>query len=262
MQPAVISETAEEGEEVYRKEVPASAFADEYTSYAEEGPLELLVNEVQCLLMLRNNDTGAEWPLVPPDADEDAIASKAAVEEMKSHLSITYCGDDGVEKTMNSFADSISAKQYRIFSLSNGVRIEYTLGTPPDVRMVVPLQMTVEAYEEITAFYAEDSKVLKRLEYFYSLVTLSVAQNDAQRKELLDSYPILESQDIYVARKMSDKERKEIEGYFTGAGFTIERIDELYEALKYEEEGEDKPYFVIPVDYTLEIGRASCRERV
>ena len=46
-------------EEVYRQEIPASAFADEYMSYGEDGSMELLVNEAQCLLMLEDRPTVA-----------------------------------------------------------------------------------------------------------------------------------------------------------------------------------------------------------
>ena len=251
MQPAAFSAAGAGTGETYRKEVPSSSFADEYTSYAEDGNLELLVNEARCLLLLRDNATGAAYPLTPDDADGDAIASKAGIEEMKSHLNILYSGDDGVEKTMSSYADCVAKAQYRLFSLADGVRVEYTLGTPPDQRMILPLQMTVEAYADITGFYAQEEKTLKRLQYFYSLVSLSVVQNDAQRKELLAAYPVLEKQDIYVARTMSEKERKELEGYFQAAGFTLERVDKLYEELGFAEERGSKPYFIIPVDYTL-----------
>ena len=85
---------------------------------------------------------------------------------MKSHLNILYSGDDGVEKTMSSYADCVAKAQYRLFSLADGVRVEYTLGTPPDQRMILPLQMTVEAYADITGFYAQEEKTLKRLQYF------------------------------------------------------------------------------------------------
>ena len=241
-------------EEVYRQEIPASAFADEYMSYGEDGSMELLVNEAQCLLMLEDRTTGRQWPLVPTDVIEDPLASKNTAEAIQAHLHIRYCADDGVEMTMNSYSDCVSKSQYRLFALANGVRVEYTLGTPPDQRFVLPQLMAVEDYEEITAFYAQNDKVLRRLKYFYSLVTLSSAQSAERRQEQLDKYPALEKQDLYVSRSMTVKEKRELEGYFTEAGFTLTRVDDIYAKLGFQEESESKPYFVIPVDYTLENG--------
>ena len=69
------------------------------------------------ILTLVDDATGITWSSAMDGAASDNLAAKALLE-------VTFRGEDNVETTWNTFQNCVAFKDYKLFQIENGVRIE------------------------------------------------------------------------------------------------------------------------------------------
>ncbi len=84
---------------------------------AQEGGRTLKLDTDNMILTLTDDATGRTWSSAMDGAAADNLAAQAL-------LQVTFRGEDNVETTWNSFQNCVAFKDYKLFQLENGVRIE------------------------------------------------------------------------------------------------------------------------------------------
>ena len=168
----------------------AITISNEYLS------LEMDTNTTQFVLKDQN---GREWRSNPADADKDPITYPGTEtrERLYSTMYLTYTpnGSDSVQ--INNYTRSISKLGYTVEQLDDtSIRVNYSIGNVEQLYQI-PLAMT----EERAAIFKErlpKKDYEKKLIIRYRKVTPEEAANRKDRDELLERYPSLEYQTLYI----------------------------------------------------------------
>ena len=100
-----------------------------YEVYAETSALQLLVNEANAQVAVREKRTGDIWFTNPQDVDQqERIAKGALKDRIKAQLSMSYYTPRDQLITLDSYNDAVKYGQFSVTQIQDGVRIEYTLG--------------------------------------------------------------------------------------------------------------------------------------
>jgi len=81
---------------------------------------------------------------VPPDVDDDPLASDLNKSLLKSQVTINYFTSGRVPGRFNSFDHAVATEQFRLESIDNGLRVIYTVGDISSPTGIVPLYITQE----------------------------------------------------------------------------------------------------------------------
>jgi len=229
--------------------------------------LGLYVNEATGETAVRDKASGKIWLSNPRGRDQDPIAKGINKDLLSSQISIVYYDVESKQYTMNSYTDSAVYGQIETAEIPGGVRVIYTFGEVGAAKLVPPLILK-ERFEEIVAkldlqetkdryseLYGKELKVDRakdRLTEKYRLLSLSQARDDAHRKELLDKYPVLEQNDLYEIRSVTERIVDELESYIKATGYTLDDLQQDLVASGYAEAEAAKANFIIPLEYKLE----------
>lgn len=138
--------------------------------------------------------------------------------------------------------------QYSVQEGEDGVRFNMTLGRDSNNRLF-PMAMTQERFDAVTSQL--EGRTLRRLKALYTLVD-AAALDEETRKTLVEQYPLLAEQPLYVAvDDLTDRDRDDLEEAFAAAGYTAEDLAADNEALGIQTEEAVFPSFQIAVEYTL-----------
>lgn len=214
----------------------------------ENEKLKLVMDPITTQFYLKVKETGEVWYSNPQDASEDTIALPVERERLQSTLLLTYSTINGVDTRYNNYAYSIKNGIYDIEQGDDYIKVFYSIGDM-DKEYIIPPVITVEKMEEFTSKMAK-TNVLMMEEYYkkYDINKLGKADNEEQ---LLASYPILETEVIYVLRSTTkDNIKAKMEQFFEEAGYTLEDYAED-KALDLTTKTSNKPVFNVNVVYRL-----------
>ena len=197
---------------------------------------------------LQNKQDGHLWRSIPVGADKDPLALAGSKNLLQSTLAITYSTANGVRTLYDNYEYSIKNQIYEIHADNQAIRVDYTLGR-------IARAYTIPAVIE-----------MKRMDRFLSQMTKAQSRKvldsyrkydparlkDNQKAELLEKYPQLETDVIYVLRdNVKDFLKEEFEGLFEAAGYTYE--DYLSDQMETDRTvGAKTAVFNISVIYRLE----------
>ncbi len=211
--------------------------------------LELYFDEVDTKIAVRDKRSGALWFSNPVNEEEDLVSSTYYQKILKSQLYLTYIDKDTKISTMNNYTSSIENGQFEIEYLEDGVKITYFIADEA-LSIRLPEAVSVERMEGFLSLMPEDQqKKVKRNYTLYSVESLEADKKD----ELLDKYPTLKNEDLYILRSgTKDYMREELSSYFEAIGYTQEDYDLDCQNLA-EGNVTDDAWFQVPITYQLEM---------
>lgn len=232
------------------KTVPVYGYEEGKSEYVLENDLlKLTLNPETTHFTLEEKNTGKIWNSNPEDLSNETIANSSAKAALQSTLIIQYSTSTGVVTTFNNFSHSIENGLYEIEELEDGLKVRYSIGNIERV-YVFPSALPESRFNE---FYSlMDSKSQKKVNEYYRKYDINNLRSTDNRSELLETYPDLENECVYVLREgLQEYIKVNIESYFESAGYTYEDY-ELDEARYAVTRVIDKPVFNVSVVYRLE----------
>lgn len=225
------------GNEAYEEGTAFAAKSDSAPSVdgmqlaAENDFLKLYINTKTAETAVYDKRTGTTTYSNPPEGASDALASKTNKAYLQSQLIVDFYNASRNSTTYNSYDYSTSLGQFEIESITNGVRVLYTLGDLSSETGIVPE-------------YIEEA----RLESYLA----NLSEKDA--KYVRQRFNKWEEKEGWMALvegvKGAASQLRKMNNYLAEAGYT----EEDYEAdmIASGVEGAIPTYFVIPLEYTLE----------
>ncbi len=231
--------------------IPVNAYADgEGTLKMENDRLAFVMDKTTTQFSVKVKSSGKVWTSNPAGAADDPVAMAAEKGRVQSTLTLTYTDESGLETMMNNFDYSISNGLYSIEQPDDKtIKVNYSIGEV-NKEFTIPPVTTKENYEKwIAAMDKSEGTFTSQYYKKYDINNLKAKDN---KDELLQNYPILADQVIYVLRdKANDSIRKKLEGYFAKAGYTPEDFA-ADKALSNAESTSDKPVFDVSMIYKLD----------
>ena len=215
----------------------------------ENDSLKLVMDPMTTQFSLEVKATGKIWYSNPQDVDSDTIALALEKSNLRSTLLMSYCMTGGMEVKFNSYDQSVVNGLYELETGEDYIRVKYSLGNLEREYVIPPVGKAADMEKWFEAMPNEDRTLVKRYYKKYDINDLGKKDN---KEELLESYPILETEPIYLLRDgVSGAVKTKMESVFEGIGYTLEDF-EADKELNQKEASTDKPVFNVDVIYRLD----------
>lgn len=215
----------------------------------ENDSLKLVMDPKTTQFSLEVKATGKVWYSNPQDVDSDTFALALEKSNLKSTLLMSYCMTGGMEVKFNSYDQSTVNGLYELEAGEDYIRVKYSLGNLEREYVIPPVGKASDMDTMFEAMSNEDRTLVKRYYKKYDINNLGKKDN---KEELLASYPILETEPIYVLRdEVGVAVKTKMEILFENVGYTYEDF-EADKELNLKESSADKPVFNVDVVYRLE----------
>ena len=210
--------------------------SDSYIAAENENFSLLLDGQANPIIL--HKPTGRVWKSVPDNNTGNSKYSSALI--------ISYFSDNSTKVTLYSSESSVDKNQVRVFTLKDGVKVEYGFGEM-SADYVYPDVISRERLEKFLArMNEEDAEYILRR---YRLYVLNEYE-DEERAYLLNTYPRLRNEDLYILTNMSTNlMKKRTDEIFRSAGYTSE--DRNLDNGNTTTERENPQTFRVSVSYTL-----------
>lgn len=213
--------------------------------------LKLEMDPLTTTFTLTVKSSGKVWHSVPEDGANDPKAITETKKKLQSTFLLTYSRQAGLETTYDSYSYSAANQIYDIETGDDYIKVMYSLG---DVEKEYVIPVVAKAAELDELFAKMDKKEKDVCKQFYKKYDLNnLSKSDAKIKdELVETYPILSDEPIYVLRDTTrEAQKKAMQGYFENAGYTYEMFLADKE-LNTKEATQDKPIFNASIIYRLD----------
>ncbi|MBO7292906.1 MAG: hypothetical protein J6V07_03120 [Clostridia bacterium] len=212
--------------------------------------------------------------------------------QLLSQVVVSYKGSDGNLKTMYSFTEAAQRGQIQIKPITNGIRVQYTIGRE-NTTYLMPAWITVERFEEeilgplrayeqeLIDLYGEGSFehreftdfVLRKFEGSYDLRDpYNPANGEKELEAMQAAYPITAKKDangkfyaIYtVAEGMGDVSKATLETMIRTycPDYTYEDLEKDNAFTEYVSKEETLPLFKLSLEYTINLDDGSLDVRL
>ncbi len=231
-------------------------------SYAGDGKEIVLENDQLKFVMDANTtyfsilvkSSGKVWTSIPDDVENDTIAMSAEKGRIRSTLNITYSDAIGTAISLNNYTYSIENQTFDIESGDDFVTVHYSIGKVQKEYVIPPVCTAVDMEGYFAMLDQTDLNMVKQYYKKYDINNLSRADKD-KKDELLESYPELANQVLYVLRDTAtDAVKAKLQSIFEEKiGYTYEKLVEdklLDSSLSVN----DNPVYNIDVTYRLDGG--------
>ncbi len=198
---------------------------------AENEYLKLYINTENAETAVYDKRTGTTLYSNPADAGKDALASTTNKSYLQSQLIVDFFNESRKSATYNSYDYSTSVGQFEVQSITNGVRVIYTIGDLTNKTGIAPLYISSERLESFVANLSD--KKAKEVRRCY------VEESDIPG--FLQLYEAVVEAPATLRKLIKNLEE---------AGYTQAEYDADMQACGASE-GE-KLHFIIPLEYTLE----------
>ena len=229
-----------------------------YQLVSEDGELQLLLDEADLKIAIKNKKSGMLWESTPSNVDQDPLAAEDTITAMHDLIRVSYFADSTMANSLGSYAECVQKKQYQLYTLENGFVAVLTLGEESGA-LLNPKVLSVDTFENtILPALSENERAVSRLKYLYKRRSISDYSDD-RKAEMLKKYPTLADNDLYIANALNKSAQKEVDGYLKEAGFTLEQMESEYTKLQYQSDEKVEPSFEIPLYFILENGTLRVR---
>ena len=196
-------------------------------------------------------ETGREWLSNPADAKNDPIAISSNLGILQSTLIVTYASASGT-MDFNNYQYSIEDGTYTISQAEDGsISVQYAIGQIEKI-YILPQAITAERFEAYTG--QMKSSTAKRVQNVYTLYTPENIESRANKDELLEMYPSLAEQPLYVLKgDTSESNKKNVAGFFAEVGYTQEDFEQDM-LLVAGAAANTNPVFNVTITYKLDGG--------
>ncbi|MCR5823914.1 MAG: hypothetical protein K6G60_05720 [Lachnospiraceae bacterium] len=224
-----------------KAEMKPETVPSEMEKVAENDDLILYLDKKETNVAVYVKKSGDVWFSNPQE--------KASLRtDSRSQIILTYYNDRVQSATMYNYNSSITDEQFEIEKLEDGVKITYSMGEGA-VKLLLPEVISVERLEAFAA-KLDSSKSKKLLRNFTKLDLETMKEED--KKEKLETYPILETHSIYILKTgTKDYIKEELSEYMQSAGYTWDEYEFDLNDNGYTSEN-TKPWFIVPLTYRLE----------
>lgn len=180
-------------------------------------------------------------------------ASASTRQKLLSQLMITY-EENGIEKTMNSYAEAALRGQIITKNIKNGIRVEYTVGELATQRLV-PRIISKTRFETMILDRITDEVNKAKLVAFYTPYdTSDKTLTERQVKEIQAAFPITKQFAIYVCDPgIASKELQTCETIVKTycPNYTFEEMEQDHADCDYVASDEAPANFKMAIEYTI-----------
>lgn len=238
--------TDEEPEKI----IKVNAYSGEQEQYImENDSLKFAMDAATTQFSITDKKSGMVWYSNPQDAGEDALALTKEKDRLNATLLLTYSTINGVDTLYDNYGYGIVNGIYDIEQGEDYIKIYYSIGDT-DKEYVIPPVIKAERMEELLANMDKGSAT--RVSEYYKKYDINNLGKKDNKEELLQNYPILETEVIYVLRSTTkDNLKIKMEQYFEEAGYTLEEYAADKE-LDMTSVTSDKPVFNVNMIYRLD----------
>ena len=224
---------------------------DETEKVLENEHLKFVMDPMTTQFYVEVKSTGQKWYSNPAGAAEDAKALTIEKEKLQSTVLLTYSTINGVDTLYPNYKYSMLNKIYEIETGEDYIKVNYSIGDTEKEYIIPPVITATEFKEWLSKI--DKAAALLAEEYYKKYDINKLSKKDKEIKdELLASYPIMETEVIYVLRDTTrDNVKVKLEQYFEGAGYTMEDYTR-HKELDFATKVSDKPVFNVNVIYKLE----------
>ena len=215
----------------------------------ENDALKMTMDPSTSQFELEVKGTGKVWYSNPQDAANDSFALSAEKGKLQSTLLMSYSVTTGLETLYNNYDYSIANGIYEIEAGDDYIRVNYSIGNTEKEYMIPPVT-TEKKFDVWLSKMSKDG--VNMVKQYYKRYDINKLGKKDDKEALLASYPILETEPIYVIRdSANDSLKTKMQQYFEEAGYTVEDYAEDKE-LNLSEKSSDKPIFNVSMIYRLE----------
>ena len=224
------SYTYEDGMElqVQKKSLPGYK---NYKLVTESDCLELYLNQKTSDVAVLDKRSGEVTFAAPPDADDDPVANASNRNYLKSHIIVNYFNASRKEGIYDSYSMAVERDQVRYESLEKGLRVIYQMGDFSNSMGLVPMYMSKEKFEEISA---------------------ALPQSDAEAfaRYYTENSDVSGMRQLLKAARNNKNTKKKLTAMFEAVGFTEE---DCVEQMALAGSAVSVPISVtVPLEYRLE----------
>ncbi len=229
--------------------IPRAYAGEEEIITLENDDLKLEMNSLTTNFTITQKKTGKVWSSVAANAEDDSVALQDEKGKMQSNLVLSYAVTNGLETVFNSYDYSVKKGVYEIEATDDEIKLLYSIGNISK-EFIIPPVIKEADFEALKAnMETSDQNYIKDYYQKYDINNLRKKDN---KEELLEKYPILETENIYVLRDNTKEGRKaKMEEIFENAGYTYDQYQENKE-LDQSEGSSDRPVFNLEMDLRLE----------
>ncbi len=213
----------------------------------ENSKFALYVDPADTDIVVVDKTTGEKYYSNPKEADPTLAINDTMLSGAASMLSLTFHDSGGNSTTFTSMKDAVGNNQMYFHKIDNGIRIVYKLGKDEGLRVIPPV-LSEEGYNRI--YEQLDRLGRKNLEDFYRFIDKDKIPS-SERSTLLERYPSLSENSLYVVRNLSTNQKKKMEGFTAQVGFTYDDMVAEMDFAGYVPE-DVSVAFVVPVDLTID----------
>ena len=92
-----------------------------YQLVSEDGELQLLLDEADLKIAIKNKKSGMLWESTPSNVDQDPLAAEDTITAMHDLIRVSYFADSTMANSLGSYAECVQKKQYQLYTLENGL---------------------------------------------------------------------------------------------------------------------------------------------
>lgn len=195
-----------------------------------------------------DKSTGAKWYSNPEDLDNDTIAYGEYKNQLKSTLLIEFSNAVGTKKTYSNYEYSIARGLYEIEQNGDKIEVKYSIG---DIVKAFVIPYALPESKMLEYLEMMETSGQRQVKEYYRIYDINKIK-DSEKSDLLEKYPELEQECMYVLRdNTKDHLKGMLEKLFEEVGFTYE--DYVHNIEQYSPQGGSrKNVYNISVVYSLE----------
>lgn len=194
---------------------------------------ELYIHDKSLTAAVRDTRSGRITFTNPYNAASDTYYTENIRKGLESQIVIQYADDSGNISSLWSSVDCVELGQWELRDIENGLEITMSIGEEKE-RRLIPEAVSADRFESrILSHFAEGSRARNRLQ------------------DVLYKKTSTDAGDVYIVRKLTSREKDEVEGYMLEAGYTYEDMDADHAANQVTVQSTYFPNFQLKIRYEL-----------
>ena len=179
--------------------------------------LEFLTNTAEIVVTERGS--GNEWRSTPYNARYEASAAPVARSHMQSLFLLEFENRLGAGQTFDTYRQSVRNKSFEHALVDGGLEVYFTVGNIPQIFFIPDAIYEERFYYFIDQLEPADRRQMLEAYRLFDINRLRPADN---RTELLERFPTLEYQNIFVLRSaIQDFMLERLQNMMQSVGYTI-----------------------------------------
>lgn len=212
--------------------------------------LELTFDPATTAFDILDKSTGNVWHSCAVDPDSDPVATADYKKTMASNIVMEFSSIQGDTKPYNSQKHSVDNLYYDFEQDGNSIIVHYTIGELTKTYFIPLVANEAEMQEYFDQLQPKEVRTVKNL---YRLYDINKLQKNDNKDELLEKYPKLAEEKLYILREGQPKHLlEEVQELLGNLGFDEAAYREQAAEYNISVDSGDKPTFNVTIKYTLD----------